>query len=507
MITQALMVRLPVAFAFILGLLLLPYLYRRNYQPISAELADSLLDCDYERSAFPIPANRNVRRYSRGVIRPRFDAKPDDDLFEFERPFLESFGLPHGDAFTPESNNACKKSNVATVTLESDPPVELTAPILIGVATTVDRIENTFDSLLSQLQGTDASMIALVPEAPDLPSKQQSMRERGLDITLYPTNLPFLESYFTLTETFSYHIKNHRPHTKWIIWTDDDTYMPSLRSLGRRLKGLNHEQDHFYGAWSEKTHHLENLGRFPYGGGGIIVSLPVLEALHDNYEYCMGSDVVPTNGTIGGDCHVWACLEKVKPDLELTIWSELRQFDVHGSPAGIYEDGRPIYSFHHWTNDSWAPTPVVEMAAVKAVAGESSVRHRYVFDRKVEATNDSYDSSPEETQREFFVLTNGYSIVRYRIHPGVDDIDFAAREATWWEAVGMPEFDDYVQQLGPLRREVVPGIDKKRWYLQDAKLVDGNIHQLYIDMWRANEEIAKNRQRVEDWIEIIWLGR
>ncbi|KAJ5365575.1 hypothetical protein N7517_008461 [Penicillium concentricum] len=157
-----------------------------------------------------------------------------------------------------------------------------------------------------------------------------------------------------------------------------------------------------------------------------------------------------------------------------------------GDPVdGVYESGRKIESMHHW--NSWYTKDVVKMTTVSAAAGRKSVLRRWVFDQEESV------SATGENLRHFWVMTNGYSLVKYTYGENVPDdaINFDATEKTWPE-----DPRGYEDRLGPLRPAEEEGVTKDRWLLRDAFVVGENVHQFYV----------REEDEGHSVIEIVWLG-
>ncbi|KKY25064.1 hypothetical protein UCRPC4_g02121 [Phaeomoniella chlamydospora] len=202
--------------------------------------------------------------------------------------------------------------------------------------------------------------------------------------------------------------------------------------------------------------------------------------MNSSYDECTGTDL--GNPSLGGDHRTTKCLGKLEPTLNVTVWKELRQWDLRGHTAGLFESGKQIWTFHHWGKTGWFNQDVLPMVATAPIAGEASVLQRIRF-------GDSGGSIA--TKRSYYVLTNGFSIVKYDVEAGVKDVDFDETEYTWNDNP-----DDYEDYLGPFRKVNVEGVTKKRWRLDGAKRIGDNIHQMY----------KYDRDGEIDFIEIIWLS-
>jgi hypothetical protein len=441
----------------------------------------------------PLPFNEWVQRrnFTRAYFRPHH-VDPGTEfrsLEDIEKPVLPPFRSLERGGFILEDQDAAADlpcPNVIDVDVAADYDVAETAKLLFGLATTADRLDRLLPSLLYSYGSSRAGILVLVPESDDdLELQEAYFRARGLDITLQASPLEFTARYFGLVEAFSDHIATHRPHTEWVAFIDDDTFFPSLATVAHQLRSFDPSHAHYIGAHSEAIWQVETFGHIAFGGAGVFVSKPLLDILMESYEECQSWGEQP------GDQKLGQCIERFG-DTPLTLWPSLYQMDVTGEPDGVYESGRRIDSLHHW--GSWYSKDVVKMSTVAAAAGRKSVLRRWVFDQ------DEFDVDPDEdagtaggTVRTFWVLTNGYSIVKYTYDPDTPDeaINFDHTEKTWEEDAW-----GYEHRLGPLRPKEQDGITKERWLLKEAFVLGDNVHQLY----------TLEQENTHSVIEIVWLG-
>ena len=280
-------------------------------------------------------------------------------------------------------------------------------------------------------------------------------------------------------EAFTKHIKEKRPHTAWVSFIDDDTFFTSLANIAEQLKAYDPSEKHYIGALSEASWQVDTFGHIAFGGAGVFVSKPLLEVLMEHYEECQSWGEQP------GDQKVGQCVEKFG-DTPLTLWPTLYQMDITGAPDGVYESGRHIDSLHHW--GSWYTKDVVKMSTVAAAAGRRSVLRRWVFDQDEIESNNTGGSL-----RTFWILTNGYSIVKYTYDENTPDdaINFDHTEKTWEE-----DINGYEVRLGPLRPKDQEGVTKERWLLKEAVIIGDNVHQIY----------SREESYGHSVIELVWLG-
>jgi Protein of unknown function, DUF604 len=439
--------------------------------------------CPFAASPLRFSDSLKLRKHTRGVIRPRFNHDPRHTVERIDEPLLPTF-LAQSNPLTSKCTNShtdCTNLTVAYVDVDPDFEHDDTHKILFGVATTIQRLEDALPRLAFFIGGgTKASMIALVPPADNMEEKQTYFRTRGLDIVLVESKLDFTLRYFSLVHAFNLHISRSRPKTEWVIMIDDDTFFPSLSLVSERLSTLPSPKPAWIGAVSEADWQVRTFGRIGFGGAGIVLSRNLVEILNERYDECTGDDLGALD--MPGDRRLGKCINKLLPKLELTIWPELHQWDMGPDQHGLYEAGRPIWSFHHFQGGHWGKSDVIGMSSVATVAGDKSILRRWVFDSK---------GSGQSQERDFWVLTNGYSIVHYHISSGTPDINFDHTEHTWPENI-----KGYEESVGPLRPAEQEGVTKKRWLLREAAKVGANVHQFYWFESAVESSV----------IEIVWLG-
>jgi hypothetical protein len=317
----------------------------------------------------------------------------------------------------------------------------------------MERLDRAFPFMQRWLAGTGSTLVVIVTDnssASELQAMEQKAGAVGVQFTLLsqrdfggeqdPTAL-----HFKVVQALSQH---RQPHHDWFGIIDDDTFFTSLSALLDAVKPYDPEGRWYLGALSESWYQVSIFGMMAYGGAGIFLSGPVLEALHTNLDVCTGTDT--------GDRLFMSCLyNTVSPPVQLTILPGLNQMDIDEPVDGWYENGRkPILSLHHY--DGWAHVPVHLGHEVTGICGHDCFLQRYRFADDV-------------------VLTNGFSAVRYP--QGLAQIDLGKTEATF---VNSDDLDGYAPSLGQLRPKLSPE-EKVTWRMEHAvKSGDGRVRQFYI---------------------------
>ena len=441
--------------------------------------------CEVDPVVVPLPFNQWLphKNYTRAYFRPHF-VSPKAEFSSLENinsPVLSPFTqMGRGTGYSPATDSSSPCPKVVDVDVAAEENIDETAKILFGLATEVSRLEHLLPSLLYSYGNSKAGLLVLVPETEeDLSVQQTYFRNRGLDVTLKASPLDFTARYFGMVQAFAEFVRTERPWTTWLGFMDDDTFMLSLPAIATELNMFDATKKHYLGTLSEASWQVDTFGHIGFGGAGVFVSKPLLDVLEENYDECQSWGEQP------GDQKLGQCIQRFG-DVQMTLWPALYQMDMHGDVDGFYESGRKILSLHHW--NTWYTKDVVKMSSVAAAAGRRSVLRRWVFDHEEVANPLS-----GRTFRSFWILTNGYSLVKYTYDENTpnDAISFDQVEKTWDE-----EGRGFEERLGLMRPMDQAGVFKDRWIMKESYVVGDNVHQLYI------REEAEGRSI----IEIIWLG-
>lgn len=434
----------------------------------------------------PLPFNEWIERknYTRLYFRPNH-VSPKAEFHSLEN--IEQHVMPpmtileRGTVVSKENENPeMPCPSIVDVDVSADDDVDETSKMIFGLATTADRLDRLLPSLLYSYGGTKAALIVLVPESDDdIPKQETYFRNRGLNVRLIQSPLDFTARYFGMVEAFANMIRTERPQTTWVGFMDDDTFFLSLPTIAEELKLFDVSKKHYIGSLSEASWQVDTFGHIAFGGAGAFVSKPLLDVLEAYYDECQSWGEQP------GDQKLGQCIQRFG-DTPLTLWPSLYQMDMKGEVDGVYESGRKIESLHHW--NSWYSKDVVKMVTVSAAAGRKSVLRRWVFDQE-EYINEATGGSI----RQFWVFTNGYSLVKYTYDEYTPDdaINFDHTEKTWEE-----DPRGYENRLGPLRPKDHEGVTKDRWLLRESFVVGDNVHQWYV----------REEDEGHSVIEVVWLG-
>ncbi|BCR85967.1 glycosyltransferase family 31 protein [Aspergillus chevalieri] len=453
----------------------------------SSSSSSSSKACEFEPAGPPpMPFTEWIERknYTRMYFRPHH-VNPRTEfrsLESIDQPVMPPMTvLERGTIVSQDNENpSLPCPSVIDVDVAADDTMDETSKMLFGLATTADRLDRLLPSLLYSYGGTKAGLVVLVPESDDdIPKQETYFRNRGLDVRLIQSPLDFTARYFGMVEAFANIIRTERPQVQWLGFMDDDTFFLSLPTIAEELKLFDVNKKHYIGTLSEASWQVDTFGHIAFGGAGAFVSKPLLDVLETYYDECQSWGEQP------GDQKLGQCIQRFG-ETPLTLWPSLFQMDMKGEVDGVYESGRKIESMHHW--NSWYTKDVVKMVTVSAAAGRKSVLRRWVFDQE-EYINEATGGSI----RQFWVFTNGYSLVKYTYDEYTPDdaINFDQTEKTWEE-----DPRGYEARLGPLRPKDQEGVTKDRWLLKEAFVVGDNVHQWYV----------REEDEGHSVIEVVWLG-
>ncbi|KAI9839582.1 MAG: hypothetical protein M1819_002208 [Sarea resinae] len=360
----------------------------------------------------------------------------------------------------PEDVVDAQCDEALTLEVPSSPPTQA-INLLFGIATNVERLRDSIPQLLHWLPHSGAGLLVVTPSQENdtaVDEVEAEMRKLGIDVTVEKaTGTPFPLTYFSLVERL---YVRRRPSTRWIGLIDDDTFFPSIPRLSARLASYDDKKPFFIAPVSEDMEQIKKHGIIAFGGGGIFLSMPLVENIHNVYPECAESD------DWEGDQVLSHCIYH-HTSTRLTIDYDLHQLDLRGDPSGFFESGREPLSIHHWK--SWFIVNIPKLAAVGRICGPECLLQRWRFADNI-------------------ILSNGYSIVEVR-----EDIEFRPEyvEKTW-------EFEDwrFEHSLGPFRPALLEEDEKVTYLLEDSVPESNGIRQVYIHRGRDG--------RNDRVLELLW---
>lgn len=350
-----------------------------------------------------------------------------------------------------------------------------TSSLMLGVATTLKRIEESLPTFSRWLSRTGSPLLVLLVDQPNLDDKAEDVlrvytlaSDLGIEIILEPYHSTFAADSeglknFGLATVLD---KHRREETKWFGIIDDDTFFLSLPRMVEALKPYDPEKPWYIGALTEGHTRVSKEGFKAWGGAGFFVSPPLMQQLAEQSVQCIHLD------KFFGDILWRDCITEItSPTVHLTEMRGLNQMDLWHDLSGWYEAGfTPILTVHHWK--SWHFFPINVAHIVSDVAGPDSVLQRYLFDNNT-------------------VFTNGYSIAQYP--KGLPDLHLV--ELTMTEDVNIvrpPEILEFHHSMGHTRPALELGMEKIQWKFEHAvQTPDGTVRQFYVKKTETNYSIIE----------------
>ncbi|KAJ5769181.1 hypothetical protein N7520_003740 [Penicillium odoratum] len=340
--------------------------------------------------------------------------------------------------------------------------------LMFGVATTIDRLDDSLEAISRWAGGTKARVIALVESDDSLNTTAVMEYATELDVTLQilENDEEFLDRYYRLTRIL---FELHDESTQWAVIIDDDTFFPSMEGLVAQLATYDATKPYYIGAPTENMQQMASFTYMGYGGAGVFLSMPLLQEIDVHFDDCF-------EYKDHGDKRVSKCIYR-HTTTKLTWDRHLFQLDLSPDGSGFYEAGRQLpLSVHHWKSENWFPTNIVGMSQVADICGHECQLQRWRI------TDDWY-------------FINGFSVVQYSGPQTPEDL--ASMEQTW--SYSWKEDESYEYSLGPLR----PRDDGKVSYrLLDAVSANKQVRQYYLrqqDEWSFEEEPESPQV-----LEVVW---
>ncbi|KAL4751413.1 hypothetical protein BDW72DRAFT_173742 [Aspergillus terricola var. indicus] len=383
-----------------------------------------------------------------------------DDSLDLTIPPYSTVNLDTANTRELRSEENCK----ASIIIQAPPakPRPDASHMIFGVATSLEKLEDSLDAFAHWASGTNAHIVAVVEQGgSSIRSRIQSRAEElKLRLTITQTEDDRLDRYFSLIRVlYQYHepspagttTKTTKP-TQWAVLIDDDTFFMSMQNLIARLATYDATVPQYIGAMTEDLAHLSGSGYMAYGGAGIFLSIPLLQDLQHYFETCHSLKDK-------GDRMLASCIY-AHTSAKFTWERGLYQLDLRGDASGFFESGRPLpLSVHHWK--SWFSADMVGMGKVARICGDECLLRRFYL-------------AKSETKDWF--LVNGYSVIQDRTLWN----EPRPMEQTWQKSKYKGD-DPFAYSLGPLRRK---DEDKVSFYLsgvvEETEADREEVRQVYV---------------------------
>ena len=119
---------------------------------------------------------------------------------------------------------------------------------------------------------------------------------------------------------------------------DDDTSLPSMRSLVETLGSYDSSQEWYLGGMSEDWWSVMVYGMTSFGGGGTFLSITLASRIDANHDTCVRETYANQ-----GDIRIFECITR-RTTTKLQPVPRLYQMDLGGELSGFLRK-RPFASF------------------------------------------------------------------------------------------------------------------------------------------------------------------
>ncbi|PTU24249.1 hypothetical protein P175DRAFT_0430035 [Aspergillus ochraceoroseus IBT 24754] len=365
-------------------------------------------------------------------------------------------------AAAQQLQNDCSVRKPVSLHVPRPPPTVDASHFDFGIATTLNRLNDSLDAFSHWAGYTRTRIFALIEPDDRVPEVLAKADSLGINLYVTESDEEYNRRYFSLV---SHLAENARDGTRWSCIMDDDTFFISMAALMDAFQQYDDTKPMYVGGLSESIAQIGLFGLMGFGGAGVFLSRPLLDQLSqpEIFNVCRDMDFT-------GDRRISLCIYQYT-DTYLTIDHRLRQLDVLGDVTGFFEAARPPpLSVHHWK--SWFHADMAKMSKVGEVCGDTCLLRKWRF-------------------TDGWILTNGFSISKYSKAITPND---KSMELTWIGDHGAA-MEAFMHELGPLR----PKDEGKITYLMEDSVIDGDqVRQWYIH---------RDPENGDQVMELVWLMR
>ncbi|CAO1616508.1 unnamed protein product [Parajaminaea phylloscopi] len=300
--------------------------------------------------------------------------------------------------------------------------------IILGLASDAGRMLEMMPALSYSFGHSNLHLVLNLPKDSRIPELRKTLRTHGIRATII---LSPEEDYLRRwVELPSLLLDFADPGlTRWAMVADDDTFFLSLPKLFRMLDKYDHTEERYIGALTDDWRQATS-GMIGFGGAGVLLSLPLLEALQPHWPECKQLEKP-------ADYRLAHCIY-THTHTRLTLEWGLHQTDLWDDIRGMLESGRDIVTWHHWKSWNTGMDPIL-IARAGAACGSECLLQRFLAD----------GVPGQGGTEEAFLLVHGLSLT---LHPKPLP-DFGKTEVTWkvWAN------SDFSQSVGPTRPRIREG--------------------------------------------------
>ncbi|KAF9883781.1 hypothetical protein FE257_002811 [Aspergillus nanangensis] len=437
-----------------------------EHEPVTKEIVSNItitsdVECEPD---FDLLKRLDIHKLNK-YTRREMIAVPSSDA---ALPMRQTLNIPLFEKKTPshedhladqQSQDDCLIPRPVAVQVPRPPKNVDASHIDFGVATTLDRLNESVDAFAHWAAYTRTRIFALIEHDDRTPEVQAKADAMGINLYITESNEEYQRRYFSLVSHLG---QNMRPQTQWSCIIDDDTFFLSMPALVKALGKYDSNESMYIGGLSESIPQIGAFGLMGFGGAGVFLSRPLLQQISEPevFEACQNMDFT-------GDRRISLCVYQ-HTSTRLTIDHRLHQLDIMGDVSGFFEAGRPPpLSVHHWK--SWFHMDMAKVSVVSDLCGDDCLLRQWQF-------------------ADGYILTNGFSIIKYS--NSVDPND-RTMELTW-EGQNGAVHESYLHEMGPLRSK---DWEKISYLLEESVHVGNFVHQWYV---------YRNPEKGDEIFELIW---
>ena len=232
-----------------------------------------------------------------------------------------------------------------------------TPHLLFGTSTDLETLEVSLPILGRWLPNTGAKLIAYIEDGAQdtaqgsmqerLEDLQFQMQSKGMQVELIRPPAAVEKSPEASLFLLKHIYENRSGETQWISLIRPETLFTSISLLASTLSKYDSREQHYVGAVSEEWWTVIHYGLMGSLRSGIFISLPLVEALMDEIDYC--DSIRPVNATIG-DYRIMRCINELT-NIRLAQERSLHSMDLNGDLSGFFESGRIPLSLYTGKGD------------------------------------------------------------------------------------------------------------------------------------------------------------
>ncbi|KAG8532009.1 uncharacterized protein KY384_003645 [Bacidia gigantensis] len=340
--------------------------------------------------------------------------------------------------------------------------------ILFGLLTTLPNLEIAIPQLRRWLSKLDGQLLAILTEeehngthrtssaeADKVAHLHSHMQELGMNVRILEAS-DFSSSSRVDSLSLVKTLYENRNNAQWMGLIDDDTFFPSVSALVSILSRRNPEEKHYIGGLPEGFRDVMHYGLAGHIGAGVFISMPLAQTMANSYEHC----TQVTQNSIE-QRKIMECINELS-EIKLAYERSLYPLNLTGDLSGFFESGRLPTSLHNWKPTSTSKD-IYDLPLAHQIADicQECFLQRWRFNDDI-------------------ILTNGYSISRYRKDflkdIRLDRMEHTMDDVATHEASNNAGLD---HSLGPTRPKLSPNEGKAQHRLIQSKVVDGGLRQSY----------------------------